>query len=828
MFSRSIAARLMARTSTLALTGALFAVGAGAADAIGGGIGTGVETVVITGTKFNAEAAPAKASVNTTEPQTIITKNYIENFATATADYTTILAIAPSLTGLDVNGPGLSDGNVKNTLRGLPDGSFGMTYDGIPFGDTNGPTHHSASYFPGTTIGSINVERGPGNAGNLGASTYGGSVNMYSEVLNPDMGFKASATRGSWNTGEVNLNFQSGDIEGLGKTRVLADVSSLQTDGYLTNQELMKDNELLKVESEFAPGWTLTLFANRNNLHQHVNDKNGASAAQVAAFGKQYSLQKTDPTAPDYYAYNYADKITDMDYIRLRGAVTDWLSIDDEAYTYAYVNKTVTATDTRQTAAKIGANSWNVIGTKLVNTTTGATTTLATDVPGYTKLNAYRVWGNVFRAAADFEVGSITGQVRAGVWWEGQATERQRYYYDVTKCAAANCSPFKEAWNFADVSNKGASNDPSIAMGRYGAGYLEHTGWNQVSPFVEIEVQPIENLTITPGFKYVNWDHTIDPNSVISGTTTSKASGCVGACKGPTTYNGTVTTFTTTRPLYFTTANYKIEPNWSAYFQFATGIYVSDITDFEQQKPDWSKAPAPMTTTNYQLGTVYYADNFSIDADVYYIAAKNNYTYGPCSYDNSLTCPTNTGDATYKGIEGETTYKFDDMGLDGLLIFANGSVNSAKSLQLASNTGVNVPYQLKTAPYWTAAAGLIYEMGPVRISLIDKTVGQQYMDAPDSKTGYRTPGLDGQPFNRLPAYSTVNFSAAYKFAERFEISLAVNNLLDDRSLVSTSGADKLDIAKAASVSDYANRPTSTDQYYFQSSRSFQITLKAKI
>ena len=819
MFARSIAARLMARTSTLALTGALFAVGAFAADAIGGGTGTGVETVVITGTKFNAEAAPAKASITTTEPQTIITKNYIENFATDTADYTTILAIAPSLTGLDVNGPGLSDGNVKNTLRGMPDGSFGMTYDGLPFGDTNGPTHHSASYFPGTTIGSINVERGPGNAGNLGASTYGGSINMYSETLNPDMGFKAKATRGSWDTAMVDLNFQSGDIEGLGKTRVLADFSDVQSAGYLANQGLMKDNELLKIESEFAPGWTLTAFANRNNLHQHVNDKNGATAAQVTAFGKQYALQKSDPTAPDYYGYNYADKITDMDYIRLRGNVTDWLSIDDQAYTYAYVNKTITATSTQQTGSGT-ALTWKTIGTQQVNPTTGAVTKSLTDVPGYTKLNAYRVWGNVFRTAADFDVANITGQLRAGVWWEGQATERQRYYYDVTKCAAANCSPFHEAWNFADISNKSASNDPSLYMGRYGVGYIEHTGWNQVQPFVELELHPIEDLTVTPGFKYVDWEHTMDPNSIISGTTTSKTTGCVGKCAGPTTYNGTVTSYKTTRPLYFTTVNYKIEQNWSSYFQFATGIYVPDITDFEQQKPDWTKPPAPMTTTNYQLGTVYYADNFSIDADVYYIAANHNYTYGPCANDGSLTCPTDTGDATYKGVEGETTYNLTDYGIDGVTLFANGSLNSAKS-------GFA---QLKTAPYWTAAAGILYDFGDVRFSLIDKTVGQQYMDAA-AANGTRQLGSDGQPFNRLPAYSTVNLSAAYKFHERFEISVSVNNLFDDRSLVSASGIDNKDITgahTATSLSDYSNRPDSTDQYYFQASRSFEISIKAHI
>ena len=58
----------------------------------------------------------------------------------------TILSIDPSMTGGDPNGPGLSDGGAKNTLRGLPDGT--AQYDDIPFGDTNGPTHHNISYFP--------------------------------------------------------------------------------------------------------------------------------------------------------------------------------------------------------------------------------------------------------------------------------------------------------------------------------------------------------------------------------------------------------------------------------------------------------------------------------------------------------------------------------------------------------------------------------------------------------------------------------------------------------------------------------------------------------
>jgi iron complex outermembrane receptor protein len=158
-------------TAAFALfAGALLATGAQAQQMAAAGV-SNVETVVVTGTAFDPETAPAKSSLDTTQPQTIINKSYIEDSVSETGTYTSILAIAPSMTGTDLNGPGLSDNGVKNTLRGLPDGSFGLSYDGIPFGDTNGPTHHSESYFPASTIGSILVDRGPGNAGNLGPST---------------------------------------------------------------------------------------------------------------------------------------------------------------------------------------------------------------------------------------------------------------------------------------------------------------------------------------------------------------------------------------------------------------------------------------------------------------------------------------------------------------------------------------------------------------------------------------------------------------------------------------------------------------------------------
>ena len=79
--------------------------------------------------------------------------------------------------------------------------------------------------------------------------------------------------------------------------------------------------------------------------------------------------------------------------------------------------------------------------------------------------------------------------------------------------------------------------------------------------------------------------------------------------------------YTTTRSLPFVMANYKLQPSWSVYAQYAEGIYVPDISSFEQAKPT-TTYPKAQTTTNYQLGTVFYADNFTFDADMERVARE--------------------------------------------------------------------------------------------------------------------------------------------------------------------------------------------------------------
>jgi iron complex outermembrane recepter protein len=763
-----------------------------------------VETVVVTGTAFDPETAPAKASLDTMEPQTIINRSYIEDSVAETGTYTSVLAIAPSMTGTDLNGPGLSDNGVKNTLRGLPDGMFGISYDGIPFGDTNGPSHHSESYFPETIIGAIAVDRGPGNAGTIGPSTYGGTVSVFSEVLTSNSSARVQGTAGSFGTTMGDVNYQTGDFDLAGlNNRLMLNYQDTNTAGYLTHNSSAAQNYAVKFQTEFAPGWTATLFGTYNGLFQQLEDNAGATAAQITTYGKDYALQIDNPKAGTYAPYNHVHKKTDMDYLRLQGDLGWGIKIDNTFYTYAYVNKTLSTLDVLQTQADIKAGITETNGTITGGTIVGGTTvgganfggklvggtTNPNNVPGYTKQNAYRNWGNIFRASKDFDFGWLTGQVRAGVWWESSTSQRARSDFDATQCFAstAGCNPFHGP-QFPDASNLAANKSAPFGGGYFE--YQEHTNWNQYQPFVELELHPIEDLTITPGFKYVWWNHSVNASLEQKRVPVGPANA----------------QFTTTRDLPFLMANYKIQPSWSVYAQYAQGIYVPDISAFEQ-KTVATGFPKAETTTNYQAGTVYYADQFTFDADVYYIGVNNNIVFQPCNQppNNGLaseTCAVNTGVATYKGIEGEGTYAFDG-DLEGLSVFLNGSLNSSKSQGK----------WIKQAPMWTSASGIFYKMGIWKFSLIDKIVGQQYSDATNTT------------FYKLGAYNNMDAKTSVTW-DNLEFGVGIYNLLNSRSLAAVTINDKTPIG-GSGVEDIANRGNSLDQYAYQPSRSFQFTIKAR-
>jgi iron complex outermembrane receptor protein len=100
------------------------------------------ETVTVsTALPSAAVAAPSQGSLTARSAQSLISNEYIRNYTSPFSDYSQVLQMAPGTFSVSANGPGLSD--TKTFYRGFKDGYYSMTFDGIPFGDTNDPTHHS-------------------------------------------------------------------------------------------------------------------------------------------------------------------------------------------------------------------------------------------------------------------------------------------------------------------------------------------------------------------------------------------------------------------------------------------------------------------------------------------------------------------------------------------------------------------------------------------------------------------------------------------------------------------------------------------------------------
>ena len=179
-----------------------------------------------------ATLAPSQSSLDARSAQSVISPEYIRNFTSPIADYTEVVQMAPGTFSFSPNGAGLGDS--KTFFRGFQDGDYTMTFDGIPFNDTNTPTHHSWAFFPGQFIGQTVFDRSPGSASTIGPTNFGGSINMLSHHLRPDRNVRATFSYGSFNTRLFEASYDSGRLGGGGKSSFMVDLRQMKSDGYQT------------------------------------------------------------------------------------------------------------------------------------------------------------------------------------------------------------------------------------------------------------------------------------------------------------------------------------------------------------------------------------------------------------------------------------------------------------------------------------------------------------------------------------------------------------------------------------------------------------------
>jgi len=782
-----------AATTAVAATGATATAGADqspGSTTSAGAEGATVDTVIVTAERqVGARAAPTKASLDQTQPESIISHDFIDSVTPDVGNISTVVFIAPSISGISGNAGGIGN-YFSTTMRGFADGFYNVTYDGIAFGDTNNPTHHPNDYFPVSEIGAAVVDRGPGAAGDLGQANYGGAIHYFSPTISDVPSALQKITYGSFNTLDSVTTLQSGDISQLGGTKFWVDFDERSSDTELSDSGGYALNQSIKFATPALLGgkFTLTGFVTHAWSRYNFPDGEGPGEdlAQINTYGKNFQLDNI-PGDEHYVGYNFERKQTWFTYLDAKYQVNDQLAFEDQPYYYSYSNKTTAA---NATSDLIGVNTADNVKKPL---------TSPTDVLGYLKQNDYQVFGDVFRGSYQLPFGVL----KFGALVEGSVTYRQKAFYDFN-----TGQPDLEFTPAKDPLLKTASNYQ----------LREFSNWHQEQGFVDFNWTPLPNLTISPGFKYVNFVREVNAtNEKFNVDTDVGGVITTGSTVGPLHAKNDYTS-----PLYFLTANYKLTSYFSAYAQYATSFVIPQLSEL------YSTAAAlqdlkPETTINYQTGVVYSRGPVTWDADFYMINARN--TNVPCNIPDpnggfdAASC--DAGTVHYSGFEGQGAYLLPF----GLTVFVNGSINNARDIGSKASPSFGCAFGSATAgqcpamptpatPDYTAAAGVIYRSGPWQASVTFKQVGNSFVTG-----GAQTAANNFTGEIKLPVYNTVNGDIAYSFLRRYQVKLQIFNLLDRRAVIN--------YVPQGNETTLWNSAATTSYYTFQSGREIDGTLSVK-
>jgi iron complex outermembrane recepter protein len=675
-----------------------------------------------------AALAPVGSLLEARSARSEITPEFIQQFTPPTADFGEISQIVPGVESINSNGIGL--GQSATYFRGFPDGDYDITWDGIPFEDTNTPTHHSWAFFPGLWIGSVDFDRSPGDAATIGPSPFGGSINLLSKDVPAQQSVRGTVSYGSFNTTLVDAQYDSGTLGANHKTSMTADVHDMTSSGFQTFNNQQRWGGDIKVQYKFSDKTVLTGYSGVIHLTSNSPDNGAPTRSQVATLGYNYLLQNTDPTSPYYYKYNYYVVPTDFEYVGLKSELGKHWFVDVKPYTYNYDNKEYYATPPSG-ATPSPTDSGTV--TAAICGVPGKTSTIAGGkLPCFVdKYNSYRKYGETSTISQVSKYGTF----RTGLWYEWSLTNRHQYPSDMFTHQDSPLPNFSEKYYF-----------------------------NDFQPYAEYELHVIPKLTITGGTKYSYYGMDFIQFADNGGKIGSKLP------------NGQAFTSITNTAAYkqwlpSADANYRIKQNWSAYAQFSKGNIIppTSVYDVSATTPV-ATLPKPTDVTTYQTGSVYKAKRITFDGDAYYIKYQSSYS----SATTTINGVTDTyyylqPDAVSKGVELETNVYFGY----GLSLFANGTVNRAVYV----GTGVPNNLFVQDSPDNTEGFGLTYQTRNLDFGFFHKRIGEQWNDNGAVHNQY-----DSAPFNLDNLF--LNYTVRNDtILDRTHFALAVNNLLDTRNVV---------------------------------------------
>ena len=739
-----------------------------------GSLEQNVEVQAVAGDSIAGQHALSQGSLDTESARSEIGSQYIREFTPQTTDYTEIIQIAPGTFSYNPNGIGLGQGTTY--FRGFPDGDYDITWDGIPFEDTNTPTHHSWAFFPGLWIGSVDFDRSPGTASTIGPSTFGGSINLLSPEVPAEQSILPSVAYGSFNTVLVDGQYNSG-LLGAGKKLALTlDVHRLTSDGFETLNDQTRNAGDIKVSYKLSDRTTITGYS--GVLHLSTNTPNTSPLrAQIQTYGWNYLLQNNDPTSAFYQKYNYYNVPTDFEYVAVRTALGHGWFVDVKPYTYSYYNAQYYANDNSKdtTGLATGPDSSTGFITEDTCSTPVVKKTYSALPCAVDKLNSYRKYGETSTVSQ----ASKFGVFRTGIWYEWATTNRFQY-----------------------PSNPLDHTDQALPN------FHERFWTNSYNPYVEYEWHATEKLTITGGEKYAYYNMALTQYA-----DDGKIVGQLGGAASVSSSGG----FGSSLPS--ASANYHLTNNWSVYGQFGKGAEIPPSATFDVAGggAEVGQLPKPTETTTYQGGTILKLKRLTFDADAFRVKFQNNYVALAVANPNDPTYDLNEyylgPDSVTKGFEAETNLSLGY----GLNVYANGTAGKA------TYTGSGVPSDLRVAdtPAYTQSLALTYQAHGFDLGVVEKRVGDHYND----NGSFHNQVYDA-PFTNVNLFLNYTLRNHSIFNES-KVRFSINNLFDDKSILDVASSNS---ATAVGGSTYlaATAPSPLDQLSLTAGRSYMVTFRMGI
>ena len=757
-------------------------VGGGASQqvSISLGLATQSQSVeVMAVVSLAAQTAPSGNTLDTVSARTEVSGDFIKNFESPVADFGEYVNYAPGTYTLSPNGVGLGQG--KTFFRSFPNGDYTMTFDGVPFQDTNSISQHSWANFPVQWIGGVDFDRSPGTASTIGPANFGGSINLLSKDVPTAQSIRLTDSYGSWSTNLLQLDYDAGQFGPGGKSSLLLGVHQLKSDGYETFNYQKQDGGDGKYLYKFSPRTYLSVVGGMVDIWNNTPNVTNPTRQQVQLFGDNYLMDSTpvvlagSPQAaylpvgsldPYYYGLYTYHVQTDFENVDFNSDLGDGWRLDNKLFTYRYWNKQ-----------------------QYQNGTT-VTTTLASPT-GVDKLNGYRQAGDILSLSKE----SKWGVLRFGAWYNWAYTDRYQY-----------------------------PDNPITHLDTPFPNFHEHFNSQSFQPFVEYEWRVTSKFVVVAGVKDANYDLNLQQYQVngkifgcLGGTTVKKTTTAPPLCIGGPAFIGHGIDWNNWLPSI--AARYRVARNWSIYGQFGEGSITPPTAVFDVPGGLVTTPLAPQVAKTYHTGSVMKHNRWTLDLDAYYI----HYGAGYQSYTDPATGEpvyTQTGPLNTKGIEAESNIAFGH----GLSLYLNGSIGNAKYQEgpYTPNGGLWVAGTPKNVETYA----LLYQKKNWDVGFVEKRVGTMYND--NTGTYAYTNPISGvaltYPLDQavtINPFDVTNIFVNYtikndSWLRGSKIGLSVNNLLDSHNVVGVTPGNT-----ATTFGPYTQSPS--DQLNLLPGRSIMAT-----